>query len=582
MRIKNRYEIIRDLAEGGFGKTFLAKDTDWRDRLCVVKQLRIAQDHPDFAYIQDKFRQEAKVLDDLGEAIDHIPALRNQIPKLYAYFTEANLFYLVQQWIPGKTLAEQVKSGVLNEQQVRQFLVDILPVLQMIHHRGIIHRDIKPSNIILRETDGKPVLIDFGAVKELAEIAANPDTYFHPASQNSIAGFNEPTTGIGTPGFMAPEQETCEPLYSLGITAIYALSGQVFRGSHTGKAKWRFFSANLSSGFSAILDKAIQSDPFERYSSAQDMRLALQGLSPLPDSSDPTPEPLKTTRIDPVPRRTSPRPWLRPLAFSVTGLLLAIAAGYFYSNYQMAQGELSYQKAQAELKKIEDLKKQGNHQDCVIEAKRFAQSHTLSYLNPAAEAEQLESECVIAIVNSIEAAKTAGDYATCIAKAQKLIQSSTSYPDSITKAEDLQKECQIAADLQNYLRIDVPELLQKLNQSEIAKVIAKIQPAVRIENTEVIITYDSTAHPEFATNSGLQNLTAFFISALGGQSKEFPDTKYADFSRLTVSPKGKSITATVTKEKWDIYLKAFNQASLTTEQERLKKQFIEQIQVSTS
>ncbi len=597
MLIKNRYEIIRGLGKGGFGKTFLAKDLDWRDRLCVIKQLTAAEDHADFAYIQDKFRQEAKVLDDLGEAIDHIPALRSQIPKLYAYFTEANLFYLVQQWIPGATLEEQAKVALLNEKQVREFLIDILPVLQLIHNRGIIHRDIKPANLIIREPDGKPVLIDFGAVKELAEIAANPETHCHPTSaqigsaQIGSNSLSKPSTMIGTPGFMAPEQETCEPvspstdLYSLGITAIYALSRQIYRWNHTGKSNWQYISSHLSEGFSAILDKAIQLDSRDRYSNAQEMLEALQSLPPLPDA---TPATIKITRTKPdlvelpSPIASTGQSSLRPLLSTAVGLLVAVAAGYFYANYRVAQADLKYQKAQADLQKIEELKEQGEHQACVIEAKQFTQSHTLTYLNPTTEAEQLGSECANAIVKSIEAAKAKGEHTTCIAEAQRLTQSESNlYDDATTKAEALENECSLSAELQKYLRIDVLNLLQESNQSATAEIISKIQPSVQVEGSQVTVSYDGASDAYLVTNSGLQRLAAFFISALSGESKEFPTTKYADFSSLTVSPKGKSIVATVTKENWDAYLKEYNQASSATVQESIKQQFIKQIQVST-
>jgi serine/threonine-protein kinase len=596
MLIKNRYEIIHSLGKGGFGKTFLAKDIDWRDRFCVIKQLTVAEDHADFAYIQDKFRQEAKVLDDLGDAIDQIPALRHQIPKLYAYFTEANLFYLVQQWIPGKTLEEQVKAELLNEKQLREFLVDILPVLQMIHERGIIHRDIKPANLIIREADGKPVLIDFGAVKELAEIAANPDTHLHPTSnQIGSEGTNKPSTIIGTPGFMAPEQETCGPvspstdLYSLGITAIYALSRQIYRWNYTGKSNWKQISGQLSEGLSVILEKSIQLDPGDRYRDAQEMLEALQSLPPLPDT---TPETIKIARTEPVsvemPRQiTATKPLnFRLIASIVVGAVVAIIAGYSYSNYRVAQANLKYQKAQADLQKIEDLKEQGNHQACVIEAKQFTQSHTVShmmtYFNPTAEAEQLGKECANAIVKNIATIKAKGDHAGCITEAERLMKShSTPYANAIAEAERLKKECTLSAELQAYLRKDVLKLLEKNNQSASAEVIAKIQPSVQVEGEKIRITYDGSSASYLVENAGIQRLAAFFVSALCGQTKEFPTTKYADFSSLLVSPRGKSIVATVMKEKWDSYFKEYNQASSETVKESIKQRFIEQIQVST-
>lgn len=577
MLIKNRYKVIRDLAKGGFGKTSLAEDLDLHNRPCVIKQLTATPDHPYFLEIQNLFKQEAKVLDNLEEAIDQIPAIRGQIPKLYAYFTEANLFYLVQQLIPGKTLLEQVKLGLFSELQVRQFLIDILPVLQVIHRCGIIHRDIKPGNLIIRESDGKPVLIDFGAVKEVAEFAANPDTYFRQTAAQETSSI------IGTPYFMAPEQGFGEPvypstdLYGLGITVTYALSGEALGSDYTRHSLKRVLSENLSDGFRAVLEKATQIDPRNRYASAEEMLSAIQSLPPLPNPIGKTQ--IEGNRVRPISTRRS---LLRPLAFSIAGLLAAIVGGYSYANYRIGEADRNYQTDKANLKKIEDLKKQGDYQACIAEAQQFAQSHTVSYLNSTAEAEQLGSDCASEIVKNIVSVKAKGDYTACVTKAQQLTKlQATPYPSPIAEAERLKNECAIAADLQNYLRVDIPKLLQEQNQSAVAKIVSQIQPLVQVEGSKITVIYSGSSQPEFVTNAGLQRLTAFFISALCGQSKEFPTTKYADFSSLVVYPKDKPIVATVKKAKWDSYLTEFNRASSATEEATIKQRFMEQIQIST-
>jgi serine/threonine protein kinase, bacterial len=89
------------------------------------------------------------------------------ISRLYAYFIEEDEFYLIQEYIDGQTLTDRIKTqGAFTEQHVRDWLLDILPTLTYRHSRGIVHRDIKPDNIMLRQRDNKPLLIDFGAVKE--------------------------------------------------------------------------------------------------------------------------------------------------------------------------------------------------------------------------------------------------------------------------------------------------------------------------------------------------------------------------------------------------------------------------------
>ena len=260
--LNNRYRIIRALGAGGFGNTFLAEDTYMPSaRRCVIKQLKpVTHDPQAYQIAQQRFGREAAVLEELGEK-------SNQIPKLYAYFSEGGQFYLVQEWIEGDTLTNKVQQqGVFSEAAVRDILVSLLPVLEYVHSKRIIHRDIKPDNIILRERDTQPVLIDFGAVKEAMGSA-----------MHSIA--------IGTPGFMASEQIAGQPvyssdLYSLGLTAVYLLTGKIPQelpnDSHTGEIVWHSYARSVSASLAAVLDKAIRHYPAHRYSTAREMLDALQ------------------------------------------------------------------------------------------------------------------------------------------------------------------------------------------------------------------------------------------------------------------------------------------------------------------
>ncbi|MBD0264689.1 MAG: serine/threonine protein kinase, partial [Tolypothrix sp. Co-bin9] len=160
--LNKRYRVIRTLESGGFGETFLAEDTQMpSNRRCVIKQLRPIQNNPQiYQLVQERFKREAAILEDLGGET-------KQIPILYAYFQLDGLFYLVQEWIEGDTLTKKVdEQGSLSESAVKEILVNLLPVTEYVHNQGIIHRDIKPDNIILRHRDRKPVLIDFGAIRE--------------------------------------------------------------------------------------------------------------------------------------------------------------------------------------------------------------------------------------------------------------------------------------------------------------------------------------------------------------------------------------------------------------------------------
>src|SRR5262245_32670310 len=161
--INNRYRVLQSLGKGGCGQTFLVEDTHLPSKpYRVIKKLKSVTDAPEYyQIIKERFDREAAVLEELGRNTDRIPTL-------YAYFNEGDEFYLVQDWIEGKNLKQAVQEhGTFNETQVRYLLTVVLQVLEFVHSRGIIHRDIKPENIMLRERDGMPMLIDFGAVKEV-------------------------------------------------------------------------------------------------------------------------------------------------------------------------------------------------------------------------------------------------------------------------------------------------------------------------------------------------------------------------------------------------------------------------------
>jgi len=270
--LNNRYKIIQTLGSGGFGETFLAEDTHMPSgRQCVIKQLKPITNNPQvYQLVQERFRREAAILEELGDG-------NNQIPSLHAYFESAGQFYLVQEWIKGGTLANKLQQqGTLSESIVREILIGILPVLDFVHNKRIVHRDIKPDNIILHHSDGKPVLIDFGAVKETMGTVVN----FEGNTNSSIV--------IGTPGFMPSEQAAGRPvyssdLYSLGLTAIYLLTGkmpqQLDTDSRTGEIIWRQYAPRISPSFAAVLDKAIMSHPRDRYATAREMLDALQSAA---------------------------------------------------------------------------------------------------------------------------------------------------------------------------------------------------------------------------------------------------------------------------------------------------------------
>ncbi|PZO10674.1 MAG: serine/threonine protein kinase [Leptolyngbya foveolarum] len=271
--LSNRYRVLSLLGDGGFGKTFLVEDVHMPSaRQCVLKQLKpIEDDEAAGKIVRNRFGREAATLEKLGETHD-------QIPRLYAYFSEGDQFYLVTEWIAGYTLTQKVQvEGPQSEAAVKKIIADLLGVIAYVHRQGIVHRDIKPDNVILRRADGKPVLIDFGAVKETmtTQISVNGQ------------GAQAHTIAIGTPGYMPAEQMAGRPtftsdLYSLGMTAIYLLTSRIPQelsvDDRTGEWLWRQYASGVSAGFGNFLDCAIHRDPRTRFPSAESMLSILNTL----------------------------------------------------------------------------------------------------------------------------------------------------------------------------------------------------------------------------------------------------------------------------------------------------------------
>jgi serine/threonine-protein kinase len=272
--LDHRYQVIRVLATGGFGQTYIAQDTRRPGNpICVVKHLKPASSDPKvFDTAKRLFNSEAETLEHLGN--------HDRIPRLLAYFDENQEFYLVQEFIDGHTLTEELIPGRRwSESQVIQLLQEVLSILEFVHHQGVIHRDIKPDNIIRRASDSKLVLVDFGAVKQLR----NPIV--------TVGGQPTATVIIGTPGYMPTEQGQGKPrpnsdIYSLGIIAIQALTGvsatELQEDPETGEILWQDL-VTVNPRLASVLTKMVRYHFKDRYQNATEALQATQEVSnPVP------------------------------------------------------------------------------------------------------------------------------------------------------------------------------------------------------------------------------------------------------------------------------------------------------------
>lgn len=290
--LDRRYRTIKVLGSGGFGQTYVAQDTHRPGQpWCVVKHLKPASEDSTFLQVARRlFNTEAAILEKLGH--------HGQIPQLLAYFEEDHEFYLVQELIEGQTLSEKLANhACLSETEVVHLLQDLLEILDFVHAHQVIHRDIKPSNIICRP-DGKLVLIDFGAVKELR------NHLLSDSEQTSLM-----TVGIGTQGYVPVEQLAGRPrfnsdIYAVGMVGIRALTGleptQLPEDFATGEILWREH-AIVSEPLATILDKMVRSHFSQRYSSAREVLQDLERMShPIADLPHPTFVDLAITELPPV------------------------------------------------------------------------------------------------------------------------------------------------------------------------------------------------------------------------------------------------------------------------------------------
>ncbi|MEG4206061.1 bifunctional serine/threonine-protein kinase/formylglycine-generating enzyme family protein [Microcoleus sp. Pol7_A1] len=266
--LRNRFRTIKFLGQGGFGRTYLAEDIDRLNQRCVVKQLAPnVQGSWALSKAVELFQQEARQLQQLGQ--------HPQIPSLDACFEEENYLYLVQQFVDGDNLLTLFQNqGIWQASQVKQLLLELLPVLKFIHEQKIIHRDIKPENIMRRRSDGLLVLIDFGVSKQLS------------GTVMSRLG-----TQIGTHGYAPFEQMKwgeayqASDLFSLGATAFHLMTGVHPDGlwtehGYSWTGNWQqHLKSPIDKGLEVILSKLLAKDIQQRYQSAEEVLIDFQRQS---------------------------------------------------------------------------------------------------------------------------------------------------------------------------------------------------------------------------------------------------------------------------------------------------------------
>ncbi len=249
-----RYEVERELAQGGMGLIFLARDP-YIQRNVVIKVLMQNQTLDDM--YREYFQQEAELI----AALEH-PCI---VP-IYDFGWHGQQPYIVMRYMAGGSLADRIQREGLKQTEIAHIFTRIAGALDAAHARKIIHRDVKPSNFLYDST-GEIFLSDFGIAK--STMITNDDG----------------TWLVGTPAFMSPEQVQGLPVdgrsdvYALGIVLFRLLSGQLPFSSDSTTAlinahvdlpipDVRQIRQNIPAVWQEVVAKAMAKDPNDRYSTA--------------------------------------------------------------------------------------------------------------------------------------------------------------------------------------------------------------------------------------------------------------------------------------------------------------------------
>jgi Tol biopolymer transport system component len=270
-RVWGHLQLRRMLGQGAFGAVYLAWDPQLA-REVAVKLLRRAPP----AVVESAVMEEGRLL----ARVRH-----PNVVTVYGADTRDGVVGLWMEFISGRTLSEIVRSqGVFGPREATLIAVDVCRALAAVHAAGLVHGDIKAQNV-MREAGGRIVLMDFGAVRDLAAIADN-----------------EVATTVGTPLYMAPEIYAGKPpsvrsdIYSLGVLMDHLVSASFPIVAHTvadvrrahalnERRRLRDARPDLPAAFIEVVEHATDPEPAQRYGSAGVLEAALAGVLGMVDTT---------------------------------------------------------------------------------------------------------------------------------------------------------------------------------------------------------------------------------------------------------------------------------------------------------
>ncbi len=378
--LQSRYQIVQSLGAGVFGQTYTAVDIDYPDNpQCAVKQLKVSSSQPSYLdTLRLRFLTETETLKRLG--------LHDQIPEFIACFEEHERFYLVQEFIEGHSLTAELPitqqwGCVWTENEVVEFLQDVLSILEFVHSQGVIHCDIKPENLIRRAADSKLVLIDFGSIQSV-----------DLGMDGELPIYRIPVTSLG---YIPPEQfigqtQPNSDIYALGMIAIQALTGleplQLKGDAYTNEILWRSQDTPVNDYLAAVLSQMVRYDYQERFQSVGEVLRVLQQMvqETQPDES---------LEVAVESRNSYQRPTSEQSSPLLTGMKVGLAANSLLMGlgvYSLVNNSPAYSETETLYKATEEYQA-GDLQEAIALAKSIP-SHSNVYPEAQATIEEWQQQ----------------------------------------------------------------------------------------------------------------------------------------------------------------------------------------------
>lgn len=308
--IAGRYEILPNpkdgdevaVGQGGFGILYCARDENFGDLVAIKEYFPgdIARRGRDGSITVSGQRAKAEFSKGLEELRQEALTLRrfnnHNIVRVLDIVEDFNTAYIVMEWIEGETLAERIgqREGrrQLSPHELRPLLTSLLGALETLHGASpqVLHRDIKPSNIMIRDSDGSPVLIDFGAARQITAAASQRLTTiltpgYAPYEQYVLADeeFEEAYGDLGSAVGSLPRQGPPTDFYSLGAVCHFALTGAKPRDAvrrRLERLPYKPLAERIEAPAADLpllrsIDKALAVEPKDRFQSASAWLAAL-------------------------------------------------------------------------------------------------------------------------------------------------------------------------------------------------------------------------------------------------------------------------------------------------------------------